>query len=234
MGIMCLKQAVRDEARERVRWMEGREISQVTGKGDLLQGFPQGESPCKSFLWLLCGKQAEGSQTRRQRPEGVVQLGDEPHREDLPQRQTQYMFREQELPGSLERRPQGARRIRVARAPRGRESRACLLRPTSPTIAPHTLPPLCSSGPPGKLPRHVSGEEQRPGTACTGGPRSDRPPTTLSGKQMTHGESCQPTPDDKQAQAQRRQWVGEGAPCSVSPLQGKEIAVTSNLPSPMF
>ena len=141
VGIMCLKQAVRNEARERVRRMEGREISQVTGKGDLLQGFPQGDSPCKSFLWLLCGKQAEGSQTRRQGPEGVVQLGDEPHREDLPQRQTQYMFREQELPGSLERRPQGARRIRVARAPRGRESRACLLRPTSPTIAPHTLPP---------------------------------------------------------------------------------------------
>ena len=77
MGIMCLKQAVRNEARERVRRMEGREISQVTGKGDLLQGFPQGDSPCKSFLWLLCGKQAEGSQTRRQRPEGVVQLGDE-------------------------------------------------------------------------------------------------------------------------------------------------------------
>ena len=56
---------MRDEARERVRRVEGREISQVTGKGNLLKGFPQG-SPGKSFLWLLCGKQAEGSQNRGQ------------------------------------------------------------------------------------------------------------------------------------------------------------------------
>ena len=134
---MCLNQAVRDEARERVRQMEGREISQVTGKGDLLKGFPQGESPCKSFLWLLCGKQAEGSQNRRQRPEGVFQMGDEPHGEDPLQRQTWYMFRERELTGSLERRPQGARRIRVARAPRAEGKQSLPLAPN----LPHQCPP---------------------------------------------------------------------------------------------
>ena len=191
---------MRDEARERVRRVEGREISQVTGKGNLLKDFPQG-SPGKSFLWLLCGKQAEGSQNRGQRPEGVVQMGDEPHMVHVQGAGTGW-FPGKEASGS----PQDTG---GKGAPGGGKA--------EPASCAH---PLCSSGPPGKLPRHISGEEQRPGTACTGGPCSGRPPTALSGKQVTHEESCQPTPDDKRAQAQRqRRW---GDPALLAPFRGKK------------
>ena len=202
--------------------MEGREISQVTGKGDLLKGFPQGESPCKSFLWLLCGKQAEGSQNRRQRPEGVVQMGDEPHGEDPLQCQTRYMFREQELTGSPERRPQGARRIQVARAPRAEGKQSLPLAPN----LPHHCPPI----PPHAVFFRASWEAAQ--TRFRGGTEARN---CLHWRSMLRQAShctfwktddpwrkLSAYPRHKQAQAQRWRWVGGRYPALSAPFRGKK------------
>lgn len=200
---------VRDEARERVRWVEGREISQVTGKGNLLKGFPQG-SPVKASAGCCVENRMKEVRTEDR------DLRVRSRWKTSPTGKPGCSTRHGTCSGSRNwlvprgRRPQGARRIQVARAPRGGGK-------AEPASCAH---PLCSSGLPGKLPRHISGEEQRPGTACTGGPCSGRPPTAFSGKQVTHEESCQPKPDDKQAQAQRQQ--GWGDPALSAPFRGKK------------
>ena len=128
------------------------------------------------------------------------------HWEDLLQHQRQHMLREPELSSVREgalRDPTGCARLEC---PGGRESRACHL----PTVPYRSQP---SSGPPGKLPRHVSGEEQRPGAASTGGPSSGRPPTELSGKlrlPMEKSASLEmdgdPTLLDPFREKKRQQW----------------------------
>ena len=69
---------VRDEAREKVRGVEGREISQVTVKGDPLKGFAWGSHLLKAFSGCCVESRLKRSQNRGQRADTVVQVGDEP------------------------------------------------------------------------------------------------------------------------------------------------------------